>query len=132
MSCDGSPGNPGVETIPTIEGPDKVACLGCSVCKPMTNLHEQVERTLMTVEEMERITTSEAKTPEEIAKVMGVPVENLAAIFTQQLALYSEMAQRLAEQFAPPALPNREQRRAMARGKSSTRANKTMPKGWGK
>lgn len=34
MTCDGSPGSPGVETIPGEDGPDKLACLGCSVCKP--------------------------------------------------------------------------------------------------
>jgi hypothetical protein len=34
MTCDGSPGNPGTETVPSDDGPDKLACLGCSVCKP--------------------------------------------------------------------------------------------------
>jgi hypothetical protein len=32
--CDGTPGNPGVETIPSEDGPEKVACLGCPHCRP--------------------------------------------------------------------------------------------------
>jgi hypothetical protein len=34
MTCDGTPGSPGVETYPGEDGPEKLACLGCSVCKP--------------------------------------------------------------------------------------------------
>jgi hypothetical protein len=31
--CDGTPGNPGVETIPSEDGPEKTACLGCPACR---------------------------------------------------------------------------------------------------
>lgn len=37
MTCDGSPGSPGVETFPGEDGPEKLACLGCLVCKPWMN-----------------------------------------------------------------------------------------------
>lgn len=37
MTCDGSPGSPGVETYPGEDGPEKLACLGCLVCKPWMN-----------------------------------------------------------------------------------------------
>ncbi len=31
--CDGTPGNPGIETIPSEDGPEKYACTGCPACR---------------------------------------------------------------------------------------------------
>lgn len=42
--CDGTPGNPGVETIATEDGPDKVACLGCPACRA-DGVRARIERT---------------------------------------------------------------------------------------
>jgi hypothetical protein len=93
VTCDGSPGNPGIETVPSSDGVEKYACTGCSVCKPRPE-DEQTEMDSFN----EAVNT--------VAQAMGAVGQH-----------YQQMFQEVAKKFMTGPPMNRAQRRAHAKRK---------------
>lgn len=82
---------------------------------PGTRLHEMVEETELSREQIRDITDNPPESAGEMAERLGVTMEALPAILTAQMELYQNAVQKLTEAFMPkmPIKPNR----AMRRGK---------------
>lgn len=86
MSCDGTPGNPGLERV----GDELYTCTGCSSCK--------------------------VPSAEEMAAQLGVNPAEVTDAITAQIGMYTEMMRAMAEKLKPAPTPSRAHRRAMKHG----------------
>lgn len=100
MTCDGSPGNPGVETVPSEDGVEKYACTGCSVCR--TTLHQTMEAFHEAMDVDPTLPTGQAVKDQMDAMVL---------LFNEAAKIWSEQIKAVAETFMPPKT-NRAMRRA--------------------
>lgn len=131
MSCDGTPGNPGLERV----GDELYTCTGCPACNASFDIPWGLEHRRIGTEMHQKMEAFHADnlppeerdepqpTPEEMAAQMGVPLADLAGALTKGIGDLTEQLTEIAKAFQAPPKPSRAHRRAARFGQAKLHGN---------